>query len=417
MVYMSEDDSDLLLEIVKRELFDLNYNPFFLDMGTGSGIISLNIFNKVKEVYAVDIDQKSINYIHNKINSLNNSIIIKDQRKNNKQIKTSNNNSVVDLKKSEQQSKIKNIHLVRSDLYSNLNFLKAKFDIISFNPPYLPDEKNKKDNDIALNGGKQGYETIIKFLENSKDYLKKDGFILLLFSSKSKKNIIFQKAKALNYSCSLLAKKGLFFEKLYVYKIKPSEYFLAQGKRGKIYFFEKNNEKFIRKMALKESKAMGNIENEARFNQLLNKHDIGPKFISYNKENNSLIREFIEGEFLGDYLISHLEKEIISVLKKILLLMLELDSLKINKQEMTNPYKNIIVTNNGVPELIDFERCRFSQTPKNTTQFLQYLSSNPLKLILKKKKINFNRQETMRISKKYKETYNKNLILEFIKKL
>ena len=49
-----------------------------------------------------------------------------------------------------------------------------------------------------------------------------------------------------------------------------------------------------------------------------------------------------------------------------------LDKLKINKEEMHKPIKNIIVKKNK-PILIDFERCHYTQRPKNLNQFKQFL--------------------------------------------
>ena len=49
-----------------------------------------------------------------------------------------------------------------------------------------------------------------------------------------------------------------------------------------------------------------------------------------------------------------------------------LDRLKINKEEMSNPYKHIIINGSKVI-MIDFERARFSNKVTNITQFFQYI--------------------------------------------
>jgi HemK-related putative methylase len=385
MVYSPEDDSYLLLETTKEYLKNIKKKLIVLEMGAGSGIISFSIANKVKKVYSVDIDQKAIDFMKKELKKF-----------------------------SEKNKAIKNLTIIQSDLFKNISET-LKFDLIIFNPPYLPEE-TKIENDIALNTGKQGNEIIIEFLEQAKNNLNIDGEILLLFSSLSKRNKILKKAKELNYEHKLLSKKIIFFEKLYVYKFKPKEYLLAKGHRGLIYIFKKGKQKLIRKIPLKESKALSNIENEARFNKLLNKHGIAPRFISFDKETNSLIREYIEGENIGDFFIKHNKKEIIIVLKKIFLQLLKMDSLRINKFEMTNPYKHIIIKNNK-PYMIDFERCRFTETPKNITQFLQYLSSANIEVILKKKKIFIDKDKLISLSKEYKKNYNENLINDFLGRL
>lgn len=385
MVYMPEDDSYLLLETIKKES-NLS-NKIILEMGAGSGVISIDLSYIVKKVYAVDLDKDSMTYIKKEIKKIN----------------------------SNKTKSIKNIQLINSDLFSNVN-KELRFDMIVFNPPYLPNEKKIK-NDIALNGGSEGNEIIIKFLEQAKDYLNVNGEIILLFSSFSKRNKILKTAESLNYSYKLLSKKIIFFEKLYVYKFKPNEYLLARGHRGKIYIFNKGKKQFIKKLPIKSSKDSINIENEANFTKLLNNYNIAPKFISYDKKSDSLIREFIDGERIGDYLLTHSKLEILNIIKQVFYQLLKLDELKLNKFEMTNPYKHIIIDKNNKPWLIDFERCRYTEQPKNVTQFLQYLNSTNLQELFNKKKIKIDKDKIMDVSKKYKNTYDKTLIEVFISSL
>ena len=100
---------------------------------------------------------------------------------------------------------------------------KEKFDLIIFNPPYLPENKSEpKDSRLSTTAGKQGYELIIKFLRQGKSHLEKNGVILLLFSSLSKPNIIKKQAKELGYKFKLIKKQRLFFEELYIYELKFS---------------------------------------------------------------------------------------------------------------------------------------------------------------------------------------------------
>ena len=383
MVYLPEEDSYLLINTIRKHLKSKNHTV--LEMGAGSGVISIYLSDYVSKVYAVDIDKEAIAYAKKEIRKVS----------------------------SRREKPIKNIHLINSNLFSKVN-KELRFDLIVFNPPYLPNEK-KIENDIALNGGPEGNEIIIKFLEQAKDYLNINGEILLLFSSFSKRNKILKKAKELGYETKLLSKKTIFFEKLYVYKFKPKEYLLAQGHRGKIYTFNKG--KYIRKVPINSSKESINIENEAKFNKLLNKHKIAPKFISYDKKTDSLTRVFIEGVRINDYLVAHDKKEILYILKKVFIQLLKMDELKINKFEMTNPYKHIIIDKKGNPYLIDFERCRFTEQPKNVTQFLQYITSGNITTLFKKKKINIDKTKVVQLSKQYKHSYNKELIVNFLERL
>ena len=146
--------------------------------------------------------------------------------------------------------------------------------------------------------------------------------------------------------------------------------FLAKGKRSKVYigFLKK------KKVAVKISNR-ANIE--GKWLKLLNKKGIGPKLIKIKKD--MLIYEFVEGKRIGDCLKSKNSKEII---KKVLKQCKILDILKINKKELTNPYKHILINKNKVV-MIDFERCHKVKKGKNVTQFCEYLMRN--KIIPRKK--------------------------------
>ena len=50
--------------------------------------------------------------------------------------------------------------------------------------------------------------------------MNKKGIILFLFSSLTKKNIIDQAIKQNNFRAKLLERKKIYFEELYVYKLK-----------------------------------------------------------------------------------------------------------------------------------------------------------------------------------------------------
>ncbi|MBT4165684.1 methyltransferase [archaeon] len=176
-IYQPAEDSYLLQKELITFLKNKPKTIKILDMGTGSGIQAKTCIKQgFKNTTAADINPDAI--------------------KNLKKIKT-----------------------IQSNLFSKIP--KQKFDLIIFNPPYLPlDKREPKDSQLNTTAGKQGYEIILKFLKQSKPYLNKDATILLLFSSLSQPKIIKQKAKELNYSLTKLAEQSLFFEKLFVYQIK-----------------------------------------------------------------------------------------------------------------------------------------------------------------------------------------------------
>lgn len=177
-IYIPSEDSYLLSETLKNYLENKNKSIKILDMGSGSGIQAKTCRDLgFKNIICADINQEAVK----------------------------------NLKKQGFTS-------IKSNLFSNIN-KKERFNLIIFNPPYLPEHRFDKEKDTT--GGKKGCEIIIKFLKQAKSYLDKNGTILLLFSSLSKPKIILKKSEQLNYSPTELSSKKLFFEELWVYELKP----------------------------------------------------------------------------------------------------------------------------------------------------------------------------------------------------
>jgi release factor glutamine methyltransferase len=169
MIYEPREDSFLLKKYVSKYA-----SGKVLDLGCGCGILSLEALKKTNNVLAVDINKEAVKYCKG-------------------------------LK----------INAKYSNLFSNI---KEKFDLIIFNPPYLPYDKNEdKETRKMVCGGKKGYEIIEKFLKQAKKYLNKKGKILLLFSSLT--GDVNKILKKYNYKFKLLEEKKLFFEKLYIYLV------------------------------------------------------------------------------------------------------------------------------------------------------------------------------------------------------
>ena len=176
MIYEPSDDSYLLRDVLIKFLDDKNKKIKIIDIGSGSGIQAETCINlNFKNIIATDI-----------------------------------NNEVIDsLTK-------KSINCVKSNLFNKIN---GKFNLIIFNPPYLPeDHREPEDSRLQTTGGKKGYEIINKFLKQSLNHLENNGSIILLFSSLSNPKFILKKAKSLGYNFNLLDKKKISFEELYVYE-------------------------------------------------------------------------------------------------------------------------------------------------------------------------------------------------------
>lgn len=158
---------------------------------------------------------------------------------------------------------------------------------------------------------------------------------------------------------------------------------------------------------------------EFGFLRKLNEKKIGPKAYYFDEKNNSLVMQYIEGDRVLDHfaLKKTTKKEILSVIQKILLQLFCMDKLGINKLEMTNPYKHVIITNAKTPVMIDFERCHYTEYPKNITQFIQFLCSGRLNYVFAWKKLSVNKEKLLEIARLYKQTYDKKYISSIMKQL
>ncbi len=340
-MYEPQEDSKLLKSVVDRLA-----KGKVLDMGTGSGILAVTAANKkgVREVIGVDIDKKSITY----------------------------------CKKKYKKIKIK---WKVSDLFSKLGGYKKYFDLIIFNPPYLPQEGRKRH--IDLEGGKKGYEVIAKFLETVNEYLKDDGIVLLLFSSKTKEKKVLEIIEQRLFDYKLEAKEKLFFEEIYVYKISKKEIlkklekkeisnvqFFARGKRGNVYTGEFKNKKVAIKIKRKESTALNTIEKEAKWLKFFNLKKIGPKYLFHSKD--FLVYQFIEGEYFKNFIHGKSSNVIKKYLRELLTQCYVMDKVNVDKKEMTRPLKNAIVSH-GKIVLIDFDHCHKVKSPQNVTQLCDFI--------------------------------------------
>lgn len=137
-IYTPEADTYLLLEAARAEV---KTEDRVLEIGTGSAAIAAELAH-FSEVVATDI----------------------------------NPHAALCARK-------KGIDVVRNDLFSGI---RGTFNLIIFNPPYLPTLPEERIDDwleYALDGGKSGSEVIRRFAEGVGSVLAPDGRILLLISS------------------------------------------------------------------------------------------------------------------------------------------------------------------------------------------------------------------------------------------
>lgn len=183
--------------------------------------------------------------------------------------------------------------------------------------------------------------------------------------------------------------------------IEEKEYF-AKGKRGIVSTALYGG----RKVLVKErnpSSAVDTVAHEAAMLQLVNEHGIGPLFIAL--DDHQLIREFIDGEEILDWIAHARKPQIKEALLEVLAQCRALDLMGINKLEMTHPHKHILISA-GRPVFIDFERARRTEKPKNLTQVCQWLTNKQLSQLLEEKGIVVSREAMLAHAKQYKQSYD-----------
>ncbi|MCZ7372946.1 MAG: class I SAM-dependent methyltransferase [Candidatus Methanoperedens sp.] len=113
-------------------------------------------------------------------------------------------------------SKENGIEVIRGDL---LSCIKGEFDLILFNPPYLPTNEMERTKDwinAALDGGYDGRSIIKRFLNEAGNCLSNNGKILLLISSMTGIDEVRSELISLGYSILEIGHERLDFEQLIV---------------------------------------------------------------------------------------------------------------------------------------------------------------------------------------------------------
>ena len=108
------------------------------------------------------------------------------------------------------------IDVIVGDLFFGLCH---RFDLILFNPPYLPTNPDERIDDwleYALDGGPNGCETIERFFAHAADYLAPEGRMLVLFSSLIEERKIDEILFTYGWKGVVVAEEIIEGERLYV---------------------------------------------------------------------------------------------------------------------------------------------------------------------------------------------------------
>ncbi|MFO7678002.1 MAG: HemK2/MTQ2 family protein methyltransferase [Thermoplasmatota archaeon] len=185
-VYDPAEDSFLLLESIP-----IQKGIKFLEIGTGCGLLSLEASRKGAFVVCTDINPFAIQ-------------LAKTNIKNNKHL----------LKGS--------IEVRQGSLFSVIK-KGERFDMIVFNPPYLPTGDTEHVDhwfDAATDGGSDGLMLIKKFIKDIKDFLSRNGQAFFVFSSLSDKKILEQYLLHRAFTYTIVKSQNFGDETLSVYSLK-----------------------------------------------------------------------------------------------------------------------------------------------------------------------------------------------------
>jgi release factor glutamine methyltransferase len=172
-VYDPGDDSFLLVEAALREA---RPGEKVLEIGTGSGIVSLFV-KDIADVVATDINPEAA-----------------------------------------RNARLNGVRVIRTDLF---NGICGKFDLVIFNPPYLPTADEERLSgwlNRAFDGGPTGRGEIVRFLRHADQILAPGGRVLLVISSLTGIEETEKLFGEHGFSVQALCSKKVSFEKLVVLK-------------------------------------------------------------------------------------------------------------------------------------------------------------------------------------------------------
>lgn len=177
-VYEPHDDTFLLASVVKERV---KPGQRFLEVGCGAGIVAMTAARNGAEVTATDANPYAVELCtHNA-----------------------------------KQNRLK-MRVCETDL---LDGLRGPFDVIAFNPPYLPtaeEDKVQGPLNLAFDGGLDGNEVVLRFAEQVKALDPLPDEILVIHSSLSDHAPLQASLAQAGYEHGVVKEEKHFFERLWV---------------------------------------------------------------------------------------------------------------------------------------------------------------------------------------------------------
>jgi release factor glutamine methyltransferase len=177
-VYDPAEDTMLLAKNL-----DVRLNDRVLEIGVGSGYITLVASQKAKNVLGIDINPYAVRLA--KINA--------------------------------KQNNVTNVEFIVSDLFASI---KGKFSLIIMNPPYLPQSVDDKHRpiDCSWSGGRDGRDLTERFIKEVDNYLDSDGRIQIIQSTLSGYDKTMKALSKKGFEVEIQDEQRFFFEKIYLIK-------------------------------------------------------------------------------------------------------------------------------------------------------------------------------------------------------
>ncbi len=173
-VYEPREDSFLIAKVLEEELNGQKIKSV-LEIGCGSGLLSIIAAKRGCDVLAADINPAAVEC----------------------------------MKQNAELNKIK-IKTVLSNLFENVE---GKFNLVIFNPPYLPEEQTENSRTWA---GGRNLEIITRFIKEVKNYLADNGKILIVISSLSNPEAVLNHFSDNGFKAEIISEQKIPWEKLLV---------------------------------------------------------------------------------------------------------------------------------------------------------------------------------------------------------
>jgi len=188
-VYEPAEDTFLLLETL-----DVHPHDSVLELGTGAGLIALDCAQKEARVVCSDINPFAVRLTRRNI------------ERNRRLLKGP-------------------IEVRQGDLFCVLRS-SERFDIVVFNPPYLPTKSAERVGgwfDVATDGGQDGLRLTKRFLHEVTEHLLEHGRAYFIFSTLSTRTSLEKTLKQEHLSFEIRARRRFEGEELDVYYATPAD--------------------------------------------------------------------------------------------------------------------------------------------------------------------------------------------------